>query len=176
LNAEHIINEFMEAYYGAAAPQIKEFLDASTRKGIDTIHQSAFGRPEQWIYFTPVELRNLKKLFDRAEENVADDPAALANVKLTRIALRCYEANMMQGDFSLCNPFRLKNSKELFHDIVMSGIDAMGGMPIVEPYDTYIWLHRPFDWAGMGAWIDFIDMGKVVPLDLAAYRAEHAAP
>ena len=49
-NAEHIIDEFIAAYCGKAAPMIREYLDARTRKGIDTIHQSAFGRPEQWLY------------------------------------------------------------------------------------------------------------------------------
>jgi len=174
-NVEHIIDEFMAAYYGAAAPQMKEYLDVSTRKAMDTIHMSAFGRPEQWIYFRPDEYKKLDKLFDRAEQNAADDPAALANVKLTRISLRCYKANMLQGEFSFFNPCRLTENKRLFHDIVMAGIDAMGGMPIVEPYDTYIWLHRPFDWAGMGAWIDFVDDEKIVPLDLAAYRAHDPA-
>jgi len=174
-NAAHIIDEFMAAYYGAAAPMIREYLDAITRKGMDTIHQSAFGRPEQWLYFRPAERRRIDKLFDSAEEITAGSPFHLANVKRTRISFRCYKANMLQDEFAMLNPSRLRSSKQLFHDIVMSGINAIGGMPIVEPYDTYVWLHRPFDWAGMGAWIDFIDDDRVIPLDLAAYRAHDRA-
>jgi len=175
LNAEHIIDEFMAAYYGAGAPQIREYLDTITRKGIDTIHQSAFGRPEQWVYFRPLEWRKMDQVFDTAQERTADSPYHLANVKRTRISFRCYKANMMQGEFSFANPCRLTENKRLFHDIVMSGINAIGGMPLVEPYSTYVWAHRPFDWAGMGAWIDFIDDDKLIPLDLAAYRAHDPA-
>jgi len=174
-NAEHIIDEFMAAYYGKAAPMVREYLDICTRKGIDNYHQSAFGRPEQWLYFRASEWKKIDKLFDSAEEVTAGSPYHLANVKRTRISFRCYKANMMQGEFALWNPSRLRNNKQLFHDIVMSGINAIGGMPLVEPYSTYIWLHRPFDWAGMGAWIDFIDDGRVIPLDLAAYRAHDRA-
>jgi len=174
-SADRIIGEFMAAYYGQAAPMIREYLDACTRKGIDTIHQSAFGRPEQWIYFRPLEWMHLDKVFDSAEEIVADSPAQLANVKRTRISLRCCKANMLQGEFMFLNPCRLKENKRLFHDIVMSGINAMGGSPIYEPYDDYVWAHRPYDWAGMTHWIDFVDESKLTPLDLAAYRAHDPA-
>jgi len=174
-DAGHIIDEFLAAYYGAAAPMIREYLDICTRKGIDNYHQSAFGRPEQWLYFKPSEVKKVDALWDKAEKAANGSAYQLANVKRSRISFRCYKANMMQGEFALTNPRRLQNSKQLFHDIVMSGINALGGMPIVEPYDLYIWLHRPFDWAGMGAWIDFIDDEKVVPLDLAAYRAHDKA-
>jgi len=174
-NASHIIDEFMAVYYGAGAPMVREYLDICTRKGMDNYHQSAFGRPEQWLYFRTGERKKIDRLFDSAEQAAAGSPFHLANVRRTRISFRCYKANMLQGEFMLFNPCRLHNSKQLFHDIVMSGINAIGGMPIVEPYDTYVWLHRPFDWAGMGAWIDFIDDERVIPLDLAAYRAHDRA-
>jgi len=170
-NANHIIDEFMAAYYGAGAPMVWEYLDLCTRKGMDNYHQSAFGRPEQWLYFRAAERMKIDKLFDRAEQVTAGNLYHLANVRRTRISFRCYKANMLQGEFAFWNPFRLRNNKQLFHDIVMLGINAIGGMPIVEPYDTYVWMHRPFDWAGMGAWIDFIDDDRVIPLDLTAYRA-----
>jgi len=174
-DAEYIINEFMAAYYGeGAAPFIKEYLDATAEKAMNTGHLHIFNRPDGNTYFSPSDLRAYDKLFDSAEAAAAGDPFRLDNVRRSRLSLRCYKANMLMGEFSPLNLKRLEESKKLFHDMVMLGITQMEeGTPISEPYSTYVWLHRPWDWADMDAWLDFPDESKIVPLDIEDYKAKH---
>ena len=175
LNSNQLMAEFMDAYYGAAsAPYIREFLDYYTNKAIATNHLGVFGRPEAFTYMNNFECKKMEKLFDKAEE-LAGDREQLLNVKRTRLCLRLYKANLMLGEFSWFNPCRLRNNKALFYDCVLLGVDRFSAV-MVEPYNTYVWLHRPYDWAKMKSWIDFVDESKLVPMDLAAYRAAHGGP
>jgi len=172
LNSNQIMKEFMEAYYGkASAPLILEFLDFCTNIAIGTNHISVFGRPEEFVYLNAFQCKKMDKLFDRAEA-LAGSEEQLLNIKRTRLCLRLHKANMMLCEFSWFNPFRLRENKKLFHDSVMLGMDRYSAV-MSEPYNTYVWLHRPYDWAKMTSWIDFVDKSKVVPLDLEAYRAAH---
>ncbi|MCL2513164.1 MAG: DUF4838 domain-containing protein [Oscillospiraceae bacterium] len=173
LNSNQLMEEFMHAYYGeAATPYILQFLDFYTNKAIGTNHTGVFGRPEAFTYMNVFECKKMEKLFDKAEAVAAGNADNLLAVKRTRLCLKLYEANMMLGDYSWFNPMRLKNNKELFHESVMLGLDRFSAA-MIEPYDTYVWLHRPYDWANMKSWIDFYDADKAVRMDLEAYRAEH---
>ena len=175
-NVEHMIEEFMAAWYGDAAGLMKEYLDTLTRISIDTIHLSIFGRVEANVYFRPSQVRKFDKLFDRAQALTKGSPAHHENVCRTRISLRCYKANYMMCEFSWFNPCRVQNGKQLFHDSIMAGIDAYSQF-MAEPYNLYVWLHRPYDWGAMKSWIDFVDLKQVhnmTPEELSAYRLTHA--
>jgi len=172
-DVDHLMTLFMNNYYGAAGPYIKEYWDYVTRIALNTKHLTCFGRVESNLYLTPIQVRNCDTLFDKAENAVSDSEYHLMNVRRTRVSFRCLKANYMMGEFSWLNPCRVSNSKELFHHIVMAGIDSISG-PVVEPYSTYVWLHRPYDWGAMKSWIDFYDKDKIDNfLDTEAYRAEH---
>jgi hypothetical protein len=171
-NSNQIMAEFMGAYYGeASAPYVLEFLDYYTNKAIGTNHTGVFGRPEAFTYLNGAECREMEALFDRAEA-LAGSGDQLLNVRRTRLCLRLYKANMMLGEFSWFNPGRLSENKKLFYDCVLLGVDRFSAA-MVEPYSAYVWLHRPYDWAKMKSWIDFVDESKLVPMDLRAYRAAH---
>jgi len=172
LNSNQLMAEFMDAYYGeASAPYILEFLDYYTNVAIGTNHISVFGRPEEFPYINHFQCKPMEKLFDKAEE-LAGNEEQLLNIRRTRLCLRLYKANMMLGEFSWLNPCRLDESKKLFYDSVLLGMDRYSSV-MVEPYNTYVWLHRPYDWAKMSSWIDFVDKSKLIPMDLEAYRAAH---
>ncbi len=171
-NSNQLMTEFMNAYYGeASAPFIREFLDYYTNKAIGTNHLGVFGRPEAFTYMNNSECKKMEALFDKAESAAANDEQLL-NVIRTRLCLRLYKANMMLGEFSWGNPGRLAENKKLFYDCVKLGVDRFSAA-MVEPYDTYIWLHRPYDWGKMKSWIDFYDESKLVRMDLEKYRAEN---
>ncbi|MCL2508719.1 MAG: DUF4838 domain-containing protein [Oscillospiraceae bacterium] len=174
LDVDHMMREFMDAYYGAgAAPYVREYLDAITLKAINTAHIYMSGRPEDGVYFSSSDLRKYDAIWDKAEKNAVQGEQ-LDNVRRSRLSLRHYKANMMKCEFSLLNPKRLSVNKELFHDTVMLGVNRMKeGDPIYEPYNTYMWWLRPIEWAAPLSWADFADKAKVVPMDLEAYRAEH---
>jgi len=170
LNSNQIMEEFMHAYYGeASTPFILEFLDFVTNIAIGTNHISVFGRPEEFVYLNSFQCKKMDKLFDQAEA-AAGNAEHLLNVRRSRLCLRLYKANLMLCEFSWFNPGRLDENKKLFHESVMMGMDRYSA-PMVEPYSTYVWLHRPYDWAKMNSWIDFVDASKAVPMDLEAYRA-----
>jgi len=177
LNSNQIMDEFMDAYYGpGAAPYIKEFLDFYTNIAIGTSHISVFGRPEEFPYMNVFQCRKMDKLFDKAEQAAAGNRAQFLNVKRSRLGLRMYKANFMLLEFSWFNPCRLANNKALFKESVLLGLDRFNSF-MVEPYNTYVWLHRPYDWAKMNSWIDFVDKSKTEkPLDLEAYRRAHTLP
>ena len=171
LNSNQLLEEFMDAYYGAdAAPYIREFLDYYTNKTMATNHLGVFGRPEAFTYLNIFECKKLEKLFDQAEAAATGD--RLLHVKQTRLCLKLYEANMMLGDYSWFNPCRLANNKALFHECVMLGMDRFSA-PMVMPYSDYVWLYRPYDWGSMKSWVEFVDKDKLVWMDLEAYRAEN---
>ena len=172
LNSNQIMDEFMDAYYGAAAkPYILEFIDFYTNKAIGTNHTGVFGRPEEFTYMNAFECKKMDALFDKAEALASNDEQLL-HIRQSRLSLKLYEANMMLGDYSWFNPCRLQNNKDLFYECVLLGLDRFSSF-MVEPYNTYVWLHRPYDWAKMKSWIDFVDESKVVPMDLETYRAAH---
>ena len=174
LNSNQLMEEFMAAYYGKdAAPYVREFLDYYTNKAIATNHLGVFGRPEAFTYINTFECKKMEALFDKAEALAGNDEQLL-NVKRTRLCLRFYKANMMLGEYSWFNPCRLEENKKLFYDSVLLGVDRYSAV-MSEPYNTYAWLHRPYDWGKMRSWLDFVDESKLVPMDLAKYRAEHGA-
>ncbi|MDR1629120.1 MAG: DUF4838 domain-containing protein [Oscillospiraceae bacterium] len=173
-NVEHLMQEFMNAYYGeASAPYIKEYIDYISDKAVNTSHLFIFNRPEQNVYFSASECKKLDALWDKAEQNANDD-TQLENIRRSRLSLRHYKANMMVGEFSLLNPSRMSENKQLFHDSVMLGMRKFKETdPICEPYSEYVWAMRPIEWGDPIAWVDFVDESKVIPLDIDAYIAAH---
>lgn len=89
-NVDSLMNDFLQGYYGAAAPFI--------RKYIDTLHGALiasgkplriFGSPmeAEESYLTPVLMAQYEGLFDQAENTVADDRKILERVRIARLPL-----------------------------------------------------------------------------------------
>ncbi|MCL2513488.1 MAG: DUF4838 domain-containing protein [Oscillospiraceae bacterium] len=178
VNANRIMDEFMDAYYGAAsAPYIKEFIDYYTNKSVATNHLGVFNRPEANAYLDVFECKKMENLWGKAIKNAEGEQ--LERVLRSNLCFRFYKANMMLREFSWFNPNRLNNNKELFHDGIMMGMDRYSG-PCIIPKNTYEWLYRPFDWGSMKSWIEFIDKDELKDrelslADLEAYRAAHSS-
>jgi hypothetical protein len=172
-NVEHLINEFMNAYYGkASAPYVKAYLDLISQKAINTSHLFIFGRPEENLYFTPSDYKQCDAFWDKAEENAANK-YQLDNVRRSRLSLRIHKANMVTCEFSLSNPNRLQENKKLFNDMIMLGVDNLKDKIITMPYNLYIWSLRPWEWSDPISWVEFVDPSKVVPFDPDLYRSTH---
>ena len=87
-DVQALINRFMTAYYGKAAPAIMEArraLDASrSRSGAYIRFMSP---PEEFQFSTVAELRAMQACFDRAESAVAEDPLLRSRVRRARRGL-----------------------------------------------------------------------------------------
>jgi hypothetical protein len=127
-----MIGEFLAAWYGeGAAPFVRQYLDAITKKAVDTGHLYISNRPEANVYFGPTDIRRYDALWDKAEQAAAGNAFQLENVRRSRLSLRCYKANMLTCEFSPLNPGRLGESKRLFDDIVALGVTQLEeGRPI----------------------------------------------
>ncbi len=87
LDAETLIREFLEGYYGAAAKPIGEYVtllhDKVTR---ENIHMHLYTNPAQG-YLPDDLVRRAMGLFDQAEASVAGDPELLERVRVARMPL-----------------------------------------------------------------------------------------
>ncbi len=175
LNVEHLIDEFLDAYYGtASAPYVKQFIELYSHRAIDTTHLFISQRVEENLYFSSKDLEKIDEMWDKAEE-LADTPENLRHVRQGRIQVRAYKANIMRGEFSLLNPKRVDENKKLFEDCVLLGMRSFdGGYYIYEPYEEFLWKLRPIEWCNPLRGYEFVKPEKVVPLDVAKYIEEHA--
>lgn len=85
-----ITHEFLEGYYGKAAPFINEYFQLYHKKLIDSEEELIiYGYPYNGInsYLTPELIDEYISIFDRAEEAVKDDPEILNRVQLSRLPL-----------------------------------------------------------------------------------------
>lgn len=81
------MNDFLEGYYGAAAPYIREYLDMLHRKVKDEdIHMHLYTNPGQG-YLSDDIVAKAGALFDSAEASVASDPELLERVRVARMPL-----------------------------------------------------------------------------------------
>ncbi len=87
-DTDKAIDEFCAAYYGAAAPFVREY--------INVIHQSAQSIPDMHVriyspptagYLTPEVIEKSVALFDKAEAAVQDDAKLLHRVQVARLPI-----------------------------------------------------------------------------------------
>jgi len=89
-NLNLIMNDFLEGYYGAAAKNIREYIDLMH----DTLEKSGetlniFGNPLDPIngYLSPELIVEYEQIFEKAEAAVMDKPEFLERVKIARLPL-----------------------------------------------------------------------------------------
>ncbi|MBM3498510.1 MAG: DUF4838 domain-containing protein [Armatimonadetes bacterium] len=97
-DTDKAIDEFCAAYYGDAAPMIREY--------INTVHRSAQSIPDMHVriysppgigYLTPEVLATADSLFDRAERAVRDDPVLLHRVEVARLPVMYSQIALGKG-------------------------------------------------------------------------------
>jgi len=83
-----LIREFTDAYYGAAAPFIRDYIDLLHRVICHKrdIHIGCFAAPSRYLY-EPELIRDSLKLFDQAEAAVAGDETLSRRVENARMGL-----------------------------------------------------------------------------------------
>ena len=93
---EPLIDEFMAAYYGAAAPQVREYFDYMHRE-IDErpVHQMCEGASPHTV--TPEWADKALDMLGRAEDAVRDDRARLYRVRAEKLCV-------LFGDLNARNP------------------------------------------------------------------------
>lgn len=140
------MDEFMAAYYGDAAPFIKEYLDYFTAKVIATTHDYIMEWHYQTAIMTNKEVRALDSLWDKAEAAALTDAQRL-QVEIARLSFQFYKANLFRGEFFILNPFRGVQNERLYDDLKAHGISmicAYTPMPAKEEIDFF--LTSPVDW------------------------------
>jgi hypothetical protein len=89
-NVDTLVHDFLNGYYGAAAPLIKEYMDAMKNALLASGKPlRIFGSPmeAETSYLTPKLTSLYGALFDEAERRVADDPDVLERVRIARLPL-----------------------------------------------------------------------------------------
>jgi hypothetical protein len=82
-----VITDFLNGYYGKAGKPIGDVLDLLHRKvREENVHGMLCETPD-WPYLSDDLLAKCDRLFDEAEEVVAEDPAVLARVKNARLSI-----------------------------------------------------------------------------------------
>ncbi|MDX9867853.1 MAG: DUF4838 domain-containing protein, partial [Kiritimatiellia bacterium] len=78
-----LVTDFLEGYYGAAAPHVRAYLDATTRLVADPdVHIACFNRPEAYPWLTDDLLAGFADTFRQAERAVRGDPPRLHHVRM----------------------------------------------------------------------------------------------
>ena len=134
------IEEFVTACYGAAAPQVLEYIeriddentydieryDKEDTYAIDENENTYIQKtPGEFhfgcgyrLFFKKGKLAELDALFDQAEQTVAEDPGALWRLKLVRLSLQ--DAIILQADKD--DPIRQKAVRDFFAMIKQANI------------------------------------------------------
>ncbi len=86
-NFDATLHEFLEGYYGPAAPQMQRYLSI-LHKAIDkpTIHVGLYDRPTD-EYLNPEICRQASIIFDEAEQASAGQPEILQRVRAARLGI-----------------------------------------------------------------------------------------
>lgn len=100
-NADSLMNDFLNGYYGPAGVHIKEYINLITQNLVQSGKQlSIFGAPTDGAdsYLSPENLAIYEGCFERAEAAVANQPEYLERVKIARQPLRYAELEQTKLD------------------------------------------------------------------------------
>ena len=91
-------DEFLEGYYGPAAPLLREYQELIHKKTRDdNIHIYIWTQPTE-AYLTPEILSRAEELFDEAERRVAGQPELLERIEIARLSLQYVKLSGGTGD------------------------------------------------------------------------------
>lgn len=100
-NADSLMNDFLNGYYGPAGMYIKEYINLITNNLVQSGKSlSIFGAPTDGAdsYLSPENLAIYEGCFDRAEAAVANQPDYLYRVQIARQPLRYAELEQTKLD------------------------------------------------------------------------------
>lgn len=86
-DTDQAIDEFLDGYYGTAAPALRRYIDLIHGKAkMDAAHFHIFDGPKP-DFFTDDLVTRAESLFDQAEKAAADKPAVLHRVQVARLPI-----------------------------------------------------------------------------------------
>ena len=87
---EAIIDDFLQGYYGAGAPFVRQYID-QMRKALlqDNFRLNIFGDPRDAVanYLSPEMMEQYSRLFDQAEQETETEPVTLKRIREARLPL-----------------------------------------------------------------------------------------
>jgi len=86
-DTDKAIDEFLEGYYGKAAPWIRRYIDLIHRRALEAGEHIRIFSPPTLKYLTPELLDEASALFDRAEGAVGNDYVVLRRVRVARLPI-----------------------------------------------------------------------------------------
>lgn len=125
-NVEHMMDEFMDAYYGeASAPYVKQYINFITNKITNCTHLYIQNWHYENGYFTYPEIIKMDIMWKKAKDNAGTEEQ-LTRIRRTELVHRYYKMAMFTGEFALINPlrFRIENEK-LYNDVIELGITSL---------------------------------------------------
>lgn len=97
-DVEKAINEFLEGYYGQAAPPIREYIDMLHQKVRDAKIHVDIRSPPTSAYLSPDIVKRARELFDEAER-LAENEEILFRVRVARLPIQYVEmSNLPEND------------------------------------------------------------------------------
>jgi hypothetical protein len=91
IDVDSVMNDFLQGYYGPAAPHIREYIDAShdamARSGED-LSIYGYPYPSEHGYLSATMLDHYETIFAKAEASVADDPVYLLHTRTAHLPVQ----------------------------------------------------------------------------------------
>ena len=124
-DVEYYIDDFLQGYYGNAAPMVKEYLDYITAK-TSYVHVTNTDWADQSTVYTFDAFR-LEKIWKKALAQELT-PEERYRTEMLEISWRYTEAVCLAGRFNLLNPLRAKEQKRLYDDLLSHNIVKLSSM------------------------------------------------
>lgn len=144
---EYYIDDFLNDYYGDAAPMIKEYLNYITAK----ISKSGHATNTDWSYQTAIftfDSFYVDRIWKKAlNQNLTDGQRERA--EMLELSWRYTEAVSMAGRYCLFNPLRAKEQEKLYDDLQSHGITKLSSLSggVMPPKDSInFYFSTPQDW------------------------------
>ena len=145
-DVEYHMNDFLTAYYGAAAaPYIKQILDIQTAQIRATAHAFDFDWHYQSGYYPPLTVSKLDKLWEKAlRADITDEERF--RVETAELSWEFYKANLFIGKYSLANPLRMRENEALYDAFKAHGVNRVSAFGLIPPKDEVNFIECPYKW------------------------------
>ena len=139
-DVEKLIDEFMDAYYGEAAPHMREYFNFMHNE-INTrnVHQGCESPNPDLV--TAEYADNALVMFDKAQNAVADDPAALYRVELEKFCLLFSDVNQrntINDELTISMPEHSKRLAETVRIAREMEVIRVGNMPNMMNFKNWL--------------------------------------
>ncbi len=114
-DVDALTNEFMDAYYGAAAPYVKEYIDYLHALYKDSHLRINLSPDSFYPYFRRDVVARFDAAWAAAKEAVKDDPTLLEHVERTEISYRYIKMQCGRGEFDPADRKTAKRAEYQFH-------------------------------------------------------------